>query len=62
MTGDIKHSFKRGFGNNTGLGLFLSREILAITGIAITESGETGKGARFEIMVPKGGYRYLAPG
>jgi signal transduction histidine kinase/ABC-type phosphate/phosphonate transport system substrate-binding protein len=50
--------FERGFGKNTGLGLFLSREILAITGIRITETGTAGKGARFEILVPKGGYRY----
>jgi signal transduction histidine kinase len=53
-----KHLFERGFGNHTGLGLFLSREILAITGIAITENGEAGKGARFEMTVPKGAYRF----
>jgi PAS domain S-box-containing protein len=46
--------FERGFGKNNGLGLFLSREILAITGITITETGGPGKGARFEITVPKG--------
>ncbi len=46
--------FDRGFGKNTGLGLALSREILAITGISIRETGEPGKGARFEITVPKG--------
>lgn len=45
--------FERGFGKNTGLGLPLSREILGITGITITETGESGKGARFEIVVPK---------
>ena len=49
--------FDRGFGKNTGLGLFLSREILAITGITINETGESGKGARFEMVVPKGMYR-----
>ena len=54
---DKKHLFERGFGKHTGLGLFLSREILAITGISITENGEPGKGARFEILVPKGAYR-----
>ncbi len=47
--------FKRGFGSNTGLGLFLTREILAITGIEIAETGV--KGARFEIRVPQGRYR-----
>ncbi|MFA4850167.1 MAG: MASE3 domain-containing protein [Methanoregula sp.] len=55
---DKKRLFERGFGHHTGLGLFLSREILSITGITITENGEPGKGARFEILVPKGGYRF----
>jgi PAS domain S-box-containing protein len=54
---DKDRLFERGFGKNTGLGLFLSREILFITGITITETGEPGKGARFEMVVPKGAYR-----
>jgi hypothetical protein len=29
-----------------------------ITGITITETGVPGKGARFEITVPKGEYRF----
>ena len=49
--------FKRGYGKNTGLGLFLIQEILAITGITIKETGEPGKGARFEILVPKESFR-----
>jgi PAS domain S-box-containing protein len=49
--------FLRGFGANTGLGLFLAREVLAITGIDIVENGELGKGARFEMLVPGGGFR-----
>ncbi len=49
--------FDREFGNNTGLGLFLSREILDITGITITETGEPGRGARFEMVVPAGAWR-----
>ena len=49
--------FERGFGKNTGLGLFLIREILAITGMTIEETGEPGKGARFEIMVQNGKWR-----
>lgn len=49
--------FLRGFGKNTGLGLFLAREILAMTGITIRETGEAGGGARFEILVPEGGWR-----
>ncbi len=50
--------FERGFGKNTGLGLALSREILDITGIDISETGEPGKGARFEIKVPDGKWRF----
>jgi len=53
-----KHIFTRGFGKNTGFGLFLSQEILSITGITIAETGMPGKGARFEITVPKGAYRF----
>ncbi|OPX64127.1 MULTISPECIES: PAS domain S-box protein [unclassified Methanoregula] len=49
--------FEKGYGKNTGFGLFLAREILAITGITIHESGKEGKGARFEIVVPKGAFR-----
>jgi len=54
--------FERGFGKNTGLGLALSREILSITGITIHETGEPGKGARFEITVPKGAWRMAGDG
>ena len=49
--------FNRGFGKNTGLGMFMIREILSLTGITITENGVPGKGARFEILVPKGAWR-----
>jgi PAS domain S-box-containing protein len=50
--------FNREYFNNTGYGLFLSREILAISGITIRETGEPGKGALFRILVPKGVYRF----
>ena len=50
--------FERGFGKNTGMGLALSQEILSITGINISEKGDPGKGARFEMLVPKGAYRF----
>ncbi|MBN1195263.1 MAG: PAS domain S-box protein [Methanomicrobiaceae archaeon] len=50
--------FKRGYGRNTGFGLFIAREILGFTGMTICETGEPGVGARFEITVPKGVYRY----
>jgi PAS domain S-box-containing protein len=49
--------FYKGYGRNTGLGLFLIREILAITGIRITETGVPGSGAQFEILVPREAYR-----
>jgi signal transduction histidine kinase len=54
---DKKQLFSKGFGKHTGLGLFLSREILSITGITIIENGVPGKGARFEMTVPKGMWR-----
>ena len=60
--GEKERLFNRGFGKNTGLGLFLSREILSITGITITENGVPGKGARFEITVPKGAWRTAGKG
>jgi signal transduction histidine kinase len=49
--------FEFGYGRGTGFGLFLVRELLGYTGITITESGEPGKGAKFEIVVPKGKFR-----
>lgn len=57
---DEKESiFERGFGKHTGLGLFLSREVLNMTGITIRENGTPGKGARFEMRVPQGKYRLV---
>lgn len=55
---DREKLFRKGFGKHTGLGLFLSREILSITGITIRENGEPGKGVNFEISVPENGYRH----
>jgi PAS domain S-box-containing protein len=49
--------FERGYGKNTGFGLYLAREILTITGMSIKETGVQGKGARFEITVPAQHYR-----
>lgn len=54
---DKENIFRKGFGKDSGLGLFLSREILSITEITIKETGERGKGARFEIDVPEGDWR-----
>ena len=49
--------FNRQHFKNTGFGLFLSREILGITSLSIRETGEPGKGGRFEISVPLGYFR-----
>lgn len=50
--------FRWGVGRNTGHGLFLSREILAITGIEIRQTGSPGSGARFDIRIPGDDIRY----
>jgi signal transduction histidine kinase len=49
--------FEPGMMKNRGLGLFLAKEILSITGLTIEENGVTGNGARFEIHVPLGCFR-----
>ncbi len=49
--------FKRGYGKNTGYGLYMTVEVLGITGLSIVENGVPGKGARFEITIPAGKYR-----
>jgi signal transduction histidine kinase len=54
-----KKIFEHGFGKNTGFGLFLSREILSITGLTITETGVVGSGVRFEILVPANMHRIV---
>lgn len=59
LESDKTRIFSRGIGKNTGLGLFLTREILAITRIGITENGEYRKGARFVLRVPRGMYRLM---
>ena len=46
--------FEKGYGKNTGFGLFLAREILAITGISIHETGISGNGARLRSRCRKG--------
>ncbi len=50
--------FLRSEGTSASRGsLIFVREILDITGISIRETGEPGKGARFEMTVPKGAWR-----
>ena len=53
--------FERGYGKNFGIGLYLCREILSITGISIKETGDPKKGAKFEIHVPKDLYNINPP-
>jgi len=60
----ISKNLKEGiFERDTGItpvpGLFLVRQILSITGISICETGQPGRGARFEILVPNGAYRFV---
>ncbi|HWQ67242.1 MAG TPA: ATP-binding protein [Methanospirillum sp.] len=50
--------FERGFGKNSGMGMFLTREILSITRMPIWECGSPGNGARFEFAVPAGKFRF----
>ena len=50
--------FRREHFKNSGLGLFLSKGILAMTGLKIRETGIFGAGARFEISVPEDRYRF----
>jgi PAS domain S-box-containing protein len=52
--------FSKEYGKHTGLGLFLAAEICSVTGITIQETGEPGKGARFEMLVPPGSYRFTS--
>jgi PAS domain S-box-containing protein len=59
-TGEKKYLFKRGHGKNTGLGLFLIKEILAITDISIEETGLPGEGSRFAIRVPQNAFRIIS--
>lgn len=53
--------FQQKYFKHTGFGLFLATLILQITGITIRETGEPGKGARFEISVPDGAFRERIP-
>jgi PAS domain S-box-containing protein len=46
--------FKEGFstGGSTGFGLFLSKKMVEVYGWQIQETGEPGKGAKFEMSIP----------
>ena len=53
--------FRREYFRNTGYGLFLAQEIVSITGLSLKETGEPGRGACFEIHVPKEAFRFGKP-
>ncbi|MDD3933417.1 MASE3 domain-containing protein [Methanoculleus sp. UBA303] len=50
----FRETYKRRYGH----GLFLVAGILGITGMTIRETGVPGEGARFEVRVPNGEYRF----
>ena len=52
--------FQRVIGSQNNLGLFFAREILDITGITVRETGIFGSGARFEMTVPEGMFRFTS--
>ncbi|MDO9323985.1 MAG: ATP-binding protein, partial [Methanoregula sp.] len=49
--------FEYDAGGSAGIGLFICRQIVEVTGMTIQETGIEGKGARFIIHIPPGGYR-----
>jgi PAS domain S-box-containing protein len=51
--------FDRVVGGEGKFGLFFVREFLTLSGMTIRETGIPGGGARFEITVPKGAYRFV---
>ena len=50
--------FQSRYNKRPALGLLLCRSILEVTGIEICENGAPGKGARFELLVPAGFFRF----
>jgi len=52
--------FWRGVGKGTGYGLYLAQKTLALAGMTIRETGEPGKGARFEVFIPEPKFRIKA--
>jgi CheY-like chemotaxis protein len=53
------HIFERIVGGEGKFGLFFVREFLSLSGMSIREMGTPGRGARFEIFVPAGAYRFV---
>ena len=55
---DKKAIFEWNFRSRRGHGLHFVAEVLATTGMSIRETGVPGRGARFEITVPRSAYRF----
>jgi signal transduction histidine kinase len=56
--GEKSRLFDRVVGGSGKFGLFFVREFLTLSGMTIEETGTPGRGARFEITVPAGMYRF----
>ena len=58
-----KHQvFEYDSGGHKGIGLFICRQIVEVSGMTIEETGKEGQGARFEIHIPAAGYRIEGTG
>jgi signal transduction histidine kinase len=51
--------FERGYGKNTGCGLFFAQQMLDLNNMTIRETGSYGQGARFDIDIPIGSFRVV---
>jgi PAS domain S-box-containing protein len=49
--------FTKGYGQGSGLGLYLIKKTLEVYGWQITENGQEGKNVRFEITIPKNSHK-----
>ena len=50
---DKEKIFERGYGKDSGLGLYLIMKMCEVYGWTIKETSKTGKGAQFTIILPK---------
>lgn len=60
--GDKDQIFEYGAEGHTGIGLFICRQILEVTGMTIEETGMEGTGARFVIHIPHDAFRIEGSG
>lgn len=54
--------FEYDSGGHKGIGLFICSQIVGVSGMTIVETGEEGRGARFEIHIPAACYRVEGSG